>query len=40
MKRQVENNHEELAALYEELSSTEEELREQYLAITEAQDSF
>lgn len=40
MKRQVENNHEELAALYEELSSTEEELREQYLAITEAQDSL
>jgi len=40
MKRQVENNHEELTALYEELASTEEELRDQYLTITQAQENL
>lgn len=40
MKRQVESNHEELTALYEELASTEEELRDQYITITEAQDNL
>lgn len=40
MKEEVENNHDELSALYEELASTEEELREQYLTIAQAQEDL